>query len=104
MRLTEDARHVRLVYGNRTEAQIAFRAELDASYATYVLSEPTGGWQGEAGFIDAALLDRVFSREEMRDWLFVICGPAIMMDIVEDHLIARGTPPHRILSERFDYD
>jgi len=27
-----------------------------------------------------------------------------MMDIVEDHLLKRGTPSHRILSERFSYD
>ena len=54
--------------------------------------------------IDGALMDRVFSDQEFRDWVFVMCGPAVMMDVVEDHLIRRGTPAHRILSERFSYD
>ncbi len=42
--------------------------------------------------------------QEFKEWVFVMCGPAIMMDIVEDHLIKRGVPSHRILAERFDYD
>ena len=70
----------------------------------YVLSEPPEDWQGETGFIDGALMDRVFSEQEFRDWVFVMCGPAVMMDVVEGHLIQRGTPAHRILSERFSYD
>lgn len=104
MRLTNDPRKVKLIYGNRAEDQIAFRKELDREDVTYVLSEPTEAWQGETGYIDDALLDRVFSTDEFKDWVFVLCGPAIMMDNVEDHLIKRGTPSHRILSERFDYD
>ncbi len=56
------------------------------------------------GFIDAALIDRVFVEKEFSEWVFVLCGPAVMMDIVEDHLIKRGSPSHRILSERFGYD
>ncbi len=104
MRLTGDPRKVKLIYGNRTAEQIACREELGIEDVIYVLSEPTEAWQGETGFIDAALLDRVFSTDEFREWAFVMCGPAIMMDLVEDHLIKQGTPPHQILSERFDYD
>lgn len=116
MRRTGDSRTVRLIYGNRIIEQIACREELDEGLregsgeelgkenVVYVLSEPPADWQGEAGFIDAALMDRVFSEQEFSEWVFVMCGPAIMMDIVEDHLIKRGTPPHRILSERFNYD
>ena len=103
LRLTGDPRAVKVIYGNRAEEQIAHRAELDSEDVTYVLSEPSAVWQGETGFVDGPLLDRVFSAEEYRDWVFVLCGPAIMMDIVEDHLLNRGTPADRILSERFDY-
>jgi predicted ferric reductase len=103
-RLTDDPRKIKLIYGNRVADQIAYREELDAEDVTYVVSEPTETWGGETGFIDAALIDRVFSPLEFKEWVFVICGPAIMMDIVEDHLINRGTPSQRILSERFDYD
>jgi predicted ferric reductase len=104
MRLTADPRKVKVIYGNRAVDQIAFRDELGAHDVTYVLSEPPENWQGEAGFVDAALIDRVFSEGEFSEWVFVMCGPAIMMDIIENHLIERGTPSHRILSERFDYD
>lgn len=104
MRLTDDPRKVKLVYGNRSADQIAYREELDREDTTFVLSEPPESWQGETGFIDAALLDRVFSPDHFKEWVFVLCGPSIMMDVVEDHLITRGTPSHRILSERFDYD
>ncbi len=104
MRLTDDSRKVKLIYGNRVIDQIAYREELDPEDVVYVLSEPPETWHGETGFIDAALIDRVFSEQEFSEWVFVMCGPAIMMDVVEDHLIKRGTPSHRILSERFNYD
>ncbi|MBW4934159.1 ferredoxin reductase family protein [Marinobacter sp. F4206] len=104
MRLTGDSRKVKVIYGNRKIDQIAYREELDAEDTVYVLSEPPETWHGETGFIDAALMDRVFSEQEFSEWGFVMCGPAIMMDIVEEHLIGRGTPSHRILSERFNYD
>ena len=104
MRLANDPRKVRLIYGNRVDDQIAYRDELGTQDVVYVLSEPPENWHGETGFIDAALIDRVFSLKEFSEWVFVLCGPAIMMDTVEDHLIERGTPSHCILSERFDYD
>lgn len=104
MRLTGDPRKVKLIYGNRVVNQIAYRDELGAQDVSYVLSGPPETWRGETGFIDAALIDRAFSATEFSEWVFVMCGPAIMMDIVEDHLIERGTPSHHILSERFDYD
>ncbi len=104
MRLTGDSREVTLIYGNRVIDQVAYRDELGADDVIYVLSEPPETWQGETGVIDAALMDRVFSEREFSEWVFVMCGPRIMMDVVEDHLINRGTPSHRILSERFNYD
>ena len=104
MRATNDPRKVRLIYGNRVIDQIAHREELGTENVVYVLSEPPDNWEGETGFIDGALIDRVFSEEEFSEWLFVMCGPAPMMDVVEDHLIKRGAPSHHILSERFSYD
>lgn len=104
MRLTGDAREVKVIYGNRIIDQIAYREELDNEDVFYILQEPPETWPGETGFIDAALIDRVFTEKEFSEWVFVMCGPPIMMDTVEDHLIERGTPSHRILSERFSYD
>lgn len=104
LRLTDDPRAVRLVYGNRTREQIAYREELTGDDVVLVLSEPPDDWQGETGVIDTTLIDRLFTQAEIDSWLFVICGPAVMMNGVENHLLARGTPSHRILTERFDYD
>ncbi|MGJ8598095.1 ferredoxin reductase family protein [Sulfitobacter sp.] len=104
MRLVGDPRKVRLIYGNRVVDQIAYRDELGAQDVFYVLSDPPENWPGETGYIDAALMDRVFSAKEFSEWVFVMCGPTIMMDTVEDHLIERGTSSHRILSERFNYE
>lgn len=104
LRLTRDPRPVRLIYGNRCEEQIVHRAELACPDTTLVLSEPPPGWTGETGLIDAALIDRVVRPDEIAHWLFVLCGPAAMMDTVETRLIARGASSRRILSERFDYD
>ena len=104
LRLTSDPRLVRLIYGNRSVEQIAYRSVLEDEDVTYVLSEPPENWEGEIGYVTPALIDRTFSAEEFNEWVFVICGPAIMMDIVEDHLIKCGVPSHRILTERFDYD
>jgi len=104
LRETNDPREVKLIYGNRTEEQIAYRDELDEFNVTYVVSEPAPDWLGETGYIDPALMDRVFKPQDYEDWVFVMCGPAIMMEIAEDHLAANGTPAYRILSERFDYD
>jgi len=103
-RLTNDPRRVKLIYGNRRAEQIAFGEELAGKDVVHVLSEPPQGWHGETGLIDAALLDRVLLPEHFNKWLFVLCGPATMMDTVERHLLVRGTPSHRILSERFEYD
>lgn len=102
--LSKDPRDIRLIYGNRLHEQIVYRDELAGEGAVFALSEPPEDWNGETGLIDGALLDGVLSPDQYSQWLFVLCGPAIMMDVVEDHLIARGTPSHRILSERFDYD
>ena len=104
MRLTNDRRQVRIVYGNRAIDQIVCRPELDAEDVRYVLSEPPDGWDGETGRVSPDLLGRCFTQKEIEDWLFVICGPPKMIDDVEDYLIARGAPSHQILSERFVYD
>lgn len=103
-RLGKDPRDIKVIYGNRLEEQIVYRNELAGEDTVFVLSEPPEVWRGETGLIDGPLLDRTLLPEQYEKWLFVLCGPAVMMDVVEDHLIARGTPSHRILSERFDYD
>jgi predicted ferric reductase len=104
MRLAKDKRPIRVLYGNRSIEQITCREELDREDVHYFLSEPPDGWQGETGLISPDALDRLFAPNEMRDWLFVICGPGEMMETIESHLIARGAPADHVLSECFSYD
>lgn len=110
LELTGDDRARTLLYGNRAADQIVFPDELEKlaenplTQVVHVLSEPPDGWSGPTGFIDYDLLKAQFSPEQLRSWVFVLCGPPIMMDIVEDSLISLGTPADRILSERFEYD
>ena len=68
------------------------------------MSDPPEGWGGAIGIVDSVLLDSLFSRRDYETWLFVLCGPAPMLEGVEAHLLARGTPASQILSERFNYD
>lgn len=107
---TEDPRDAVLIYANRTRDQIVFEDEIadlaDAgkTLVCRVLQEPPNGWTGETGIVDAALLDRVFSDDQLSSWVFVLCGPPRMMSSVEEALMARGVQANRILSERFQYD
>ncbi len=110
LHLDGDARPTALVYGNRVEAQIVYREELEGlardhgTQVIHALSEPPLGWDGRVGMADAALIREVFAKPEMRGWLYVLCGPPAMMAGVEDALIELGVPARQILSERFSYD
>lgn len=109
LQLCADPRPSLLIYGNRVAEQIVAGDDLRQLWGAHgteirhVLSEPPPDWPGEIGLIDAALMRRLF-RDEMKDWLFVLCGPAAMMETVEDALIELGVPASQILSERFQYD
>lgn len=105
-----DIRPTTLIYGNRIEAQIVYRDELEilarehGTKIAHVLYEPPEDWTGHVGMCDADLVRRVFAQPEMRQWLFVLCGPPKMMEVVEDTLVGMGVPARQILSERFNYE
>ncbi len=109
LHLDNDPRPTTLVYGNRVEEQIVYREELEqlakdhGTTIVHVLSEPPPNWAGKVGMVESDLIRSTFASAEMRNWLYIICGPAVMMEAVEDTLIEMGVPAHRILSERFDY-
>lgn len=110
LRLDGDPRPTVLVYGNRSERQIVCREELDqlarehGTKVVHALYEPPEGWSGHIGMCDADLLRRVFDQPQMRQWLYILCGPPAMMDAAERALIDIGVPAGQILSERFKYD
>lgn len=102
-----DPRPVILLYANGSARDIAFRAELEAMRTdldltlVLVLEDPPPGWQGEAGRIDADLLDRHLPAES-RTWPHMLCGPAPMTAAVTAALRDRGVPRRRIDREIFD--
>jgi predicted ferric reductase len=101
---------LRLIYGNRVEAQILYRDEIEALKDVvdfevhYVLSEPPPGWTGAVGELTPDILDDRLKDIRGDDWLYFVCGPLPMMKGVERALLARGVSRTQIVSERFKYD
>ena len=110
LRAERDPRPIKLIYGNRVAEQILFRAELDEIARDLplelhsVLSEPPPAWDGPVGQLDAPVLRKLLDVEADVDWLYIVCGPAPMIDNVEDILEGLGVPMRRIVSEKFSYD
>lgn len=110
LRLENDGRPTVLVYGNRVKEQIVCPDELDAlardhgTEIIHAVSEPPEGWTGHIGMVDDSMIRETFDSPERKQWLYILCGPPVMMDIVEDCLIDMGVPAHQICSERFKYD
>jgi predicted ferric reductase len=96
---------VLLLWGNKTERDIAFREELDMMESempslkvVHVLSRQED-WPGERGVIDAEMLQRYVNTFQISQ--FFICGPPPMMQAVERTLRELGAPKNRIHYERF---
>lgn len=110
----EPGTRVTLIYGNRGEADIIFKARLDALAASHpyrvklhhVLEAPPEGWSGTRGRLDGPTLEaeldaaRVFADESLAPEFF-ICGPGPMMEAAREVLLQRGVPTARIREERF---
>ncbi len=104
-----DRRPVTLIYANRDWENIPFRDELEALRSrmnlkvVHVLEQAPQNWQGYSGFITAEILDRELDADRRPNVQEVfICGPAPMMDAVENALAAIKFPVGDYHSERFD--
>jgi ferredoxin-NADP reductase len=106
----EPGSRVALVYGNRGEADIIFRAalaELAAAHPgrftlRHVLSEPPAGWSGGTGVLDAATCARELDALAPGPAAeYFVCGPAAMMAAARAELDRRGVAPARVHEERF---
>ncbi len=102
-----DRRPATLLFGNPDWESIPFRDELALLEGAldltlvHVLQEPPEGWQGEAGLIDADLLDRHLTSAQV-DWPHFLCGPVPMVSAVDAALRRRGVPLHHIHNEIFE--
>jgi predicted ferric reductase len=98
-------RDVTLIWGNKTERDIAFRKELEQMVAqmgslrvVHVMSGQDD-WPGERGYVDTKLLKRYLP--EIRDPQVFVCGPPVMMTKVLRSLFDLGVPKQRVHYERF---
>ncbi len=104
LRDTRDSRPATLIYGNKTEADILFTAELADLPApirvVHVLSRPAPGWPGPTGHITAAMIQKCVG-EGLPGSDFFLCGPDAMMKAVLSELDKVHIDRHRIHYERF---
>jgi len=98
-------KEVILLWGNKTEKDIAFRAELDSMVTdmpslkvVHILSRQ-GDWPGEKGRIDRGMLKRHVG--DLAKGEFFVCGPLPMMQDIRKALSGQGVPRRRIHTERF---
>jgi ferredoxin-NADP reductase len=110
----EPGARLTLVYGNRSERDTIFRAELEALArdgrlrVVHVLSEPEGAAPCVAGIPDERTVDRLVDELSLLDRLpgedaplYFVCGPSPMMAAVRAALEGRRVPPESIFEERF---
>ena len=97
---------ITLIYGNRTEQDIAFRKELEELQkkngnlrVVFTLDEAGEGWTGLRGKIDAGMLTR-----EVPDYIgrvFYTCGPPGMIQVMDTLLAELKIPQSQIKKESF---
>lgn len=103
-----DRRPFLLFYGTRTPEGAVFRDELRALEdemelrLVHVVEEPTAGWDGEVGLVDAQLLGRHLPEDDLEREYF-LCGPVPMQESVSRLLENRGVPSGRIHTEIFHW-
>jgi len=110
LKADQETRPVVIIYGNRVAEQVVYGDELEdlteqpGSELVHVVSEPGPDWRGLTGMIDTDTLGRVVKPRNVSGWLFLVCGPPVMLDVVEGALRDLGVPASQIVSERFYYD
>ncbi len=115
-----------LLYANRNEDSIIFKSELDQLVQKYagqitvrhILSEPkkekAGGlggffgkkkstWNGWSGYINNEIIVKFLQENPPKgnSKKSLICGPAVMMDMVKEALAYSGVPDKEIMIEYF---
>jgi ferredoxin-NADP reductase len=102
----EDPPRIHLLYGSRSPDDVIFGEVLEGLakahsnlYYTLVISDPSEGYSGLSGFLDASLI-----RDQIGDIVgktFYICGPNVMHSFCLDELVELGVPQHRIRKEAY---
>jgi ring-1,2-phenylacetyl-CoA epoxidase subunit PaaE len=113
---------VNLFYGNTNESSIIFKNELDRLEkmhsgqftATHLLSDPIKtksgffskaktNWTGWKGLPNAENISKFLQEQPAKgdDQIYMICGPTVMMDVVQAALLGQGIQKDKIKVEYF---
>lgn len=105
----EDPHQIYLFYSNRRPEDAAFMDELDATQkrnpnfhliATMAEMEKSKkSWNGERGFIDAAMLKRQLA--ELNGPIYYVAGPPAMVAAMKDMLVKAGVDEDDVRAEDF---
>ena len=105
-----DQRPIKLFYSNQTWDTVSFReevAELEKKLnmqVIYTIEKPPEDWQGESGFLNAAILKKYIPQDWFSaDTEVFLCGPAPMMNAVEKSLHQVGFEENKVHSERYAF-
>ena len=97
---------VTLLYGNRTENDIAFRKELEAMQeqnenlkVVFTLSEADSEWKGARGLITAEMIKKEI--RAYKETVFYTCGPPAMVEIMGKLIEQLGLPKTQLKREYF---
>lgn len=102
-----------LIYGNRNQDSIIYKAHLDAMeqaygrsrfQVTHILSQPSYGWTGETGRLNQHTLTKLFDQlpaTERQNASFYLCGPDGMMAEARSALSLVGVSTERVHKESY---
>ncbi|MCW4031206.1 MAG: FAD-dependent oxidoreductase [Candidatus Bathyarchaeota archaeon] len=97
---------ITLLYGNRTENDIAFRKELETMQkqnknlkTLFILNEPSGEWKGATGLITAKMIEKQVP--DFKETTFYTCGPPGMVKTMVKLVEQLGLPKTQLKFEYF---
>ncbi|MCW4054033.1 MAG: FAD-dependent oxidoreductase [Candidatus Bathyarchaeota archaeon] len=97
---------ITLLYGNRTEEDIAFRKELEGMREqnenlkiVFTLNQATSEWKGATGLITAEMIKKEIP--DYKETVFYTCGPPAMVEIMGKLVEQMGLPKTRLKREYF---
>lgn len=97
---------ITLLYGCRTESDIAFRNELEEMQrqnsnlkVVFTLNEAQSGWKGAVGVITADMVKREIP--DYKGTMFYTCGPPPMVEVMEKLVESLGLPKTQLKREYF---
>lgn len=97
---------ITLLYGCRTESDIAFKKDLETMQQqnsnlkiVFTLNEASSGWKGATGVINADMVKREIP--EYKETVFYTCGPPAMVEVMEKLVESLGLPKTQLKREYF---